>query len=163
MKRPLTLVPGLLVGFAMTLAAQPDTVPAGTNITVRTNESIDIRNASDGRVYTGVVDQDVRDREGDVVIPRGADAELIGRNIARDEVALDLESVNVGGRRYIVTAADESYSGSRKEGIGKNQRTAKYVGGGALLGTIIGAIAGGGKGAAIGASREERRALVDRC
>jgi len=38
-----------------------------------------------------------------------------------------------------------------KEGVGKNKRTAKYVGGGALAGTLIGAIAGGGKGAAIGA------------
>ena len=151
MNRPFTLVSGLLVGFAMTLAAQPDTIAVGTNITVRTNEGIDIRNASDGRVFTGVIDQDVRDRVGDVVIPRGANAELIGRNISRDEVALDLESVSVGGRRYIVTAADESYTGSQRDGVGKNQRTAKYVGGGALLGTIIGAIAGGGKGAAIGA------------
>ena len=157
MKRPFTLVTGLLMGFAITLAAQTDTVPAGTNITVRTNDSIDIRNASDGRVFTGVVDQDVRDRQGDVAIPRGANVELIGRNVGREEVALDLESVSVGGRRYIVTAGNESSSGSdtegrEKDGIGKNQRTAKYVGGGALLGTIIGAIAGGGKGAAIGAA-----------
>jgi hypothetical protein len=38
-----------------------------------------------------------------------------------------------------------------KDGIGKNKRTAEYIGGGAVLGTIIGAIAGGKKGAAIGA------------
>jgi outer membrane lipoprotein SlyB len=36
-------------------------------------------------------------------------------------------------------------------GIGKNRRTAEMVGGGAVLGTLLGAIAGGGKGAAIGA------------
>jgi hypothetical protein len=36
-------------------------------------------------------------------------------------------------------------------GIGKNKKTAEMVGGGALLGTVIGAVAGGGKGAAIGA------------
>lgn len=40
---------------------------------------------------------------------------------------------------------------SSNSGIGKNRRTAKYVGGGAALGTLLGAIAGGGKGAAIGA------------
>ena len=40
----------------------------------------------------------------------------------------------------------------QRDGIGKNKRTAEYIGGGALLGTIIGAIAGGGKGAAIGAA-----------
>lgn len=39
----------------------------------------------------------------------------------------------------------------RHAGIGKNGRTAKLVGGGAIFGTIIGALAGGGKGAAIGA------------
>ena len=38
-----------------------------------------------------------------------------------------------------------------EQGIGKNKRTAEYVGGGAVLGTLLGAIAGGGKGAAIGA------------
>ena len=37
------------------------------------------------------------------------------------------------------------------EGIGANRRTGKFVGGAALLGTIIGAVAGGAKGAAIGA------------
>jgi YmgG-like glycine-zipper protein len=42
-------------------------------------------------------------------------------------------------------------NGDRKEGLGKNERTGKYVGGGAVLGAIIGAITGGGKGAAIGA------------
>jgi hypothetical protein len=35
--------------------------------------------------------------------------------------------------------------------VGANKRTAKYAGGGAIIGSIIGAIAGGGKGAAIGA------------
>src|SRR5207244_7207406 len=39
------------------------------------------------------------------------------------------------------------------EGLGKNKRTAEMVGGGAVLGTLIGAIAGGGKGAAIGPQR----------
>ena len=47
--------------------------------------------------------------------------------------------------------AVEQHFATSKDGIGKNGRTGKYVGGGALLGTIIGAIAGGGKGAAIGA------------
>ncbi len=36
-------------------------------------------------------------------------------------------------------------------GLGANQRTAKYVGGGAAVGAVLGALLGGGKGAAIGA------------
>jgi hypothetical protein len=121
---------------------------------VRTNETIDARHPSDSRIYTGVVDRDVLDRNGRVVIPRGADAELIMRDAENDEIVVDLESVSVGGRRYAVTASSETLSseGQRKEGVGINERTGKYVGGGALIGSIIGAIAGGGKGAAIGAA-----------
>jgi outer membrane lipoprotein SlyB len=59
-----------------------------------------------------------------------------------------LRSVTIHGQRYYIPATNETRT---DQGIGKNKRTAKYVGGGALAGTILGAIAGGGKGAAIGA------------
>jgi hypothetical protein len=55
----------------------------------------------------------------------------------------------VNGRTYLVQSNSAAQTG--KEGVGKNKRTAKYVGGGAVAGTLIGALAGGGKGAAIGA------------
>jgi hypothetical protein len=126
-------------------------VPAGTTIVVRTNDAIDLSSTADGRIYTGVVDQDVRDTNGNVFIPRGADAELIVRDVGNDERAVDLESITARGRRYAVEAADTGGTREQKEGLGKNQRTGKYVGGGAAVGAIIGAIAGGGKGAAIGA------------
>jgi hypothetical protein len=135
--------------------AQTDRVPAGSEIVVRTNDAIDARHPSDGRIYTGVVDRDVTDRQGRVVIPRGSDAELIAREIDDREIVVDLESVNVNGRRYVVDAQEQSVTAEgaeRKEGVGANERTGKYVGGGALIGSIIGAIAGGGKGAAIGAA-----------
>jgi hypothetical protein len=45
----------------------------------------------------------------------------------------------------------EDVTAGNDKGIGKNKRTAQMVGGGAVLGTLLGAIAGGGKGAAIGA------------
>jgi hypothetical protein len=141
--------------FSAGLWAQTDRVPAGTQIMVRTNESIDANSPSDSRIYSGVVDRDVMDNSGRVVIPRGSDAELIMRNSSDDEIVLDLESVTVNGRRYSVDTSSETVASGaeeRKEGIGKNERTAKYVGGGAIIGSIIGAIAGGGKGAAIGAA-----------
>lgn len=142
----------MLIGCAAIAFAQADRVPAGTDITVRTNETIDLKDASDGRIYTGVVDRDVLDSSGRVAIPRGSNAELVVRNINSNERAVDLESITVGGNRYVVaaTGADQAV-GTAKEGVGKNKRTAKYVGGGAVIGSIIGAIAGGGKGAAIGA------------
>jgi hypothetical protein len=141
-------------GLTLALSAQSNTVPAGTQITVRTNESIDAKNSNDGRIYTAVVDQDVQDNSGRVVIPRGSNAELIVRNAGNREVALDIESINVNGQRYTVSTTDQTVNGSSnsKDGVGANKRTGKYVGGGAVIGSIIGAIAGGGKGAAIGAA-----------
>jgi outer membrane lipoprotein SlyB len=65
-------------------------------------------------------------------------------------LALDLRSVTVNGRTYLVdTGAVEQSSNT---GLGANRRTATMVGGGAALGTLVGAIAGGGRGAAIGAA-----------
>ncbi len=155
MKKPILAIPALLLGMAAGLPAQEynnDTLPVGTSISVRTNDSIDLHNSSDGRIFTGVIDQDVRDPNGNVAIPRGSNTELIVRNVNRNEMVLDLESISVNGRRYITSTSDDAVSGrGGKDGLGKNSRTGKYVGGGAILGTILGAIAGGGRGAAIGA------------
>jgi hypothetical protein len=140
---------GLLAVGTLALA-QIRTIGTGTNIEVRTNETIDARR-SDGQVFSGVVNQDVMDANGNVAIRRGASAELIVRRISDRELTLDLESINVNGERYAVTSEVTRQSGEQREGVGKNRRTAEFLGGGAALGAIIGAIAGGGKGAAIGA------------
>ena len=143
----------LLGLFALTTLAfaQAGTVGTGTIISVRTSERIDVKK-SDGRVFTGVVDQDVRDANDNVAIPRGSQVELTVKKLSKNDLVLDLESVAVGGQLYAVTADDAAIGNEQRDGIGKNKRTAEYIGGGALLGTIIGAIAGGGKGAAIGAA-----------
>jgi uncharacterized protein YcfJ len=65
------------------------------------------------------------------------------------DLALGLDSISVNGNTYRVITQDVQQQGN--SGLGKNKRTGEYVGGGAVLGTLIGAIAGGGKGAAIGA------------
>jgi hypothetical protein len=72
-----------------------------------------------------------------------------GGTTGSPELILDLNSVTVNGLNYLVSTADVSNKGN--SGIGKNKRTAEMVGGGAVLGTLLGAIAGGGKGAVIGA------------
>src|SRR5438105_3647026 len=61
---------------------------SGTQLTIRTSTPIDITTA-DGRVYTGVVDQDVYDRNGQLAIPRGATVELLARPGTSDEIRLD--------------------------------------------------------------------------
>jgi hypothetical protein len=131
-------------------------LPAGTEIAVMTNDTIDSKTANSGQTFSADVAQNVVDSAGRVVIPKGSPAELVIRNVnsggvtGTSEMALDLQSVKVGGHRYTISTEDVQQQGSA--GIGKNKRTAEMVGGGAVLGTLIGAIAGGGKGAAIGAA-----------
>jgi hypothetical protein len=127
----------------------------GTTVQVRTTQPIDTSNV-DGRVFTALVERDVRDADGRIAIPRGATAELITRRGPNSELYLDLESIDVNGQRYGVDATRHPVGNGgidvRNSGIGNNQDTIDHVGGGALLGTVIGAITGGAKGAAIGAA-----------
>jgi len=131
------------------------TLPAGSELAVRTNEAIDSTTATEGRSYSAVIDREVMDTSGKIAIPRGSDARLVilqlqeGGTTGSPNLVLDLESVSVNGQRYLVSTEDVERRSER--GIGKNRRTAEMVGGGAALGTLLGAIAGGGKGAAIGA------------
>ena len=144
----------ILLGlFAVTTLAfaQTGTIATGTRILVRTSEMIEARKSA-GRVFAGVVDKAVKDANGRVAIPRGSRVNLIVRKLPNSDLALDLESLTVNGRRYAVATDSIATGSGQKDGIGSNKRTAEYIGGGALLGTIIGAIAGGGKGAAIGAA-----------
>lgn len=128
--------------------------PAGTELVVRTVETIDSRNSGAEQVFSGIVEQAITNASGRVIVPDGSSAQLMIRQVSSGgttgspEMALDIQSLTVGGRRYLVSTTDMTLASGT--GIGKNKRTAEAVGGGAVLGTIIGAIAGGGKGAAIG-------------
>ena len=131
-------------------------VPSRTRVAVRNNEEIDSKTAAAGQRYSAVVVQSVSDTRGRVVIPHGSAATLVVRSVrdqgkveGQSELALDIESVSIGGRRYRVETTDIVEKG--KPGVGGNARTGKFVGGGAVLGTLLGAVAGGGRGAAIGA------------
>lgn len=131
-------------------------VPAGARLTVRNNEAIDSKTAAPGQTYSAVVVRNVVDTRGRVVIPDGSPATLVVRGArsqgelqGRSELALDIDSVSVRGRRYRVETTDVVQKG--REGVGTNKRTAKFLGGGTALGTLLGAVAGGGRGAAIGA------------
>ena len=130
-------------------------IEPGTSIPVRTTQAID-SSTQDGLVYTGVVDQDVLDKAGNVALPRGTTAELVVRRGDNNELVLDLDSVTANGQRYAVDATRHPVAKGgvdiKNSGIGNNEETLKHVGGGALLGTVIGAVVGGGKGAAIGAA-----------
>jgi hypothetical protein len=124
----------------------------GTEVAVRTNERIDSRDVVEGQTFSAQIEEDVRDTDGSVAIPRGSDVRLVTRRVeSNGDITLDVDSITVAGRRYRVSTADEELQ-NRRDGVGGNARTGQFVGGGAVLGAIIGAIAGGGKGAAIGAA-----------
>ena len=141
----------LWTNFASAQVQNGGVIDAGTTLVVRTNEDINATNAMDNRFFSGVVDQDVPNRRGSVAIPRGSEVQLVVKDISNGQVALDVDSVMVNGQIYGIETADTSIDTDRRDGIGANSRTGKYVGGGALIGAVIGAIVGGGKGAAIGA------------
>jgi hypothetical protein len=124
-------------------------LPEGSDIKVRTDTAIPAKPAS-GQAYTASVSNDITDKSGAVAIPRGSRAQLVATPTedGKDTV-LDLRSVTVNGRRYMISSAGTKQGSP--DGLGANKRTGKYVGGGAAVGAVLGALMGGGKGAAIGA------------
>jgi hypothetical protein len=144
------------------LLAQSE-IASGTQITVLADQAITADANAVGKIHPGTISADVVDKSGNVAIPRGSKAQLVvvkdeGQNVVtkavnKNAVTLGLQSVTVNGRRHLLNtdSSNSTTQQSGKSGVGMNKRTGIYVGGGALAGTLVGAIAGGGKGAAIGA------------
>jgi|HigsolmetaAR201D_1030396.scaffolds.fasta_scaffold05107_5 hypothetical protein len=136
-------------GPVYTQTAMSGMVPAGTQLVVRTNETISTQTATPGQAYSAEITRDVVDQTGQVIIPSGSPAELTVVQTGDNQLSLALRSVTVRGNTYaVVTPTVEQ---ERTGGLGWNRRTLAFVGGGAVLGTLIGAVAGGGTGAGIGA------------
>jgi outer membrane lipoprotein SlyB len=128
-------------------------VDAGTQLAIRLVDSIDSGVNNAGDTFRATLDSPVM-VDGEVVLPQGAsvvgriiDSKDAGRLAGRAEMALELQSISVGNRRYMIRTNQHTLQGGSQ-----TARTAKTVGSGAAIGAIIGAIAGGGKGAAIGAA-----------
>ena len=124
---------------------------AGTELVVLTVEMIDSRNSVADQVFSAIVEQDV-DSDARVVVPAGSSAQLIIRQVSSGgatgspEMALDIQSMTIAGRRYAVSTAEMILKSG--PGVGVNRRTAETTGE-AVRGTVIDAIAGA-KGAATG-------------
>lgn len=143
------LLPVLVLLASVGAWAQTRTLAEGTEIKVRTDTPIPAH-AQAGARYAATVSDDVPAASGGIAIPRGSRATLVAEPTSNGkDTALDLRSVTVGGKRYELTSAGNKSTGTGS--LGANKRTAKYVGGGAVIGTVLGALLGGGKGAAIGA------------
>lgn len=129
-------------------------VPAGTELVVRTVEMADSGAVTIGQTFAAIVEQRVTDAAGVVIVPVGASAQLVIRELTEGgamgspDMAIDVQSVTVDGRRYAISTTDLTVGSDT--GLGGNGRTVAAVGGGAVLGTLIGATLGGGRGAVVG-------------
>jgi len=133
-------------------AAPTFVIPAGTEVRVRLDRSLDTKRDPAGHGFdaTLVFPISVDDR---VVVPNGTpfqgrvvESKESGRLKGRAVIGLALVSFQLNGVTYhIETAADVRTSASHKK------RNLAFIGGGSGGGAAIGAIAGGGVGALIGA------------
>jgi len=131
---------------------QPIVIPAGTVITVKTQQALGSKTSQTGQTFLASLAQPVG-VGGKPAIPDGAtasgrvvSAKAKGKFKGEGELILALTSISVKGHTYDIQTAtlDSTVKG-------KGKRTAVTTAGGAGAGALIGGLAGGGKGAAIGA------------
>jgi hypothetical protein len=123
------------------------TAPAGTSVTIRTNETISSKGDEDGQHFSGVLERPVVSH-GTVVFERGTpvSGEVVSeKNKGTFKGAGELGVVLTAIGRVPVHTSE--YVLVNK---GRGKRTGAFIGGGGGLGALIGGIAGGGKGALIG-------------
>jgi hypothetical protein len=123
------------------------TVPAGTPVVVRLEQTVSAKNSNVGDSFSGVLAQSVV-VGGVSVIRSGAPVTGVvtaakgqGRFKGSGDLAIAIKRV---GEYEVSTTAYEAVS------KGKGKRTAGFIGGGGGGGALIGGLAGGGKGALFG-------------
>lgn len=134
-----------------TPAREPLTIPAGTPIIVRLQQSLSSASAAPGERFDAVIDQPVA--VGDkVVLPVGTPVtghvtvvRRSGRLHHPGKLGLALDTVNIGQQQIpLATASVVAHGHSHKK------RNLAWIGGAGGGGALIGALAAGGKGALIG-------------
>jgi hypothetical protein len=131
---------------------QPIVIPAGTILTITTNQALSSKSSQSGQTFLGSLVQPISVK-GRSALPTGSSvsgrvltAKAKGKFKGEGELDLTLTSIVVRGHTYQIQTS--VLSNTQK---GKGKRTAATTGGGAAGGALIGGLAGGGKGAAIGA------------
>ena len=127
-------------------------IPTGTTIRVRLNETLDTRRNRSGDRFTASLVEPVQE-EGRVLVPQGTVftghvtiSAPSGRLKGRAVMGLTLDSFAINGASYPVVTSKASRVSARHK-----KRNLVLIGGGSGLGALIGGLAGGGKGALIGA------------
>jgi len=128
------------------------TLPAGSDIPVRINQTLDSETTQSGTPFSGVVAREVV-ADGLVVIPVGASVKgtVVDAKDATHFKGSSILSIELTGLRRHGDSLSISTDPYTVEGKGRGANTAEKIGGGAAIGAVLGGIFGGGKGAAIGA------------
>jgi len=127
-------------------------VPAGTLLDVRLEETLDTKRNRPGDAFTATLTRPIV-LDGRTVIPRGTpftghltESKASGRFKGRALMSLSLDSFELNGRRHEIRTTHVG-----RESGGHKKRNWFLIGGGSGVGSAIGAIAGGPAGALIGA------------
>ena len=131
---------------------EPIVVPAGTALTVTTDQALSSKSSKAGQTFLATVAQPVT-VHGKTAIPKGSSvtgtvitAKEKGKIKGEGQLGIALTSVTIHGKNYPIQTGTLDNTAK-----GKGKRTAATTGGGAAGGALIGGLAGGGKGAGIGA------------
>lgn len=128
------------------------TLPVGTLIPVRVVEDLSSADATPDMGFHATLAEDI-DIGNMIAIPQGTP--VLGRVVdARDAahfrgsslLSLEITRIDLPGNHLPIVT--DTYD---KQGAARGKDAGEKIGGGAVLGTLIGALAGGGKGAAVGA------------
>ena len=127
-------------------------IPAGTNLTIRINQRISVKDSRAGDRFDGEVVEPVMQENNMVAIPKGVrvsgvvvESHRRGHFRGRSILELRLTYLTLNGTRYALDTRDLTRT---KKGKGK--RSAAFIGGGAGLGMLVGGVATGGVGLLVG-------------
>ena len=127
-------------------------IPAGSELAIRINQSINVKHTQPGSRFDGEVVDAWTDANGRVILPKGTPVEGVvdashrrGHFKGSSILQLRLTSLTLNGTQYPIETRDLTRT---KKGKGK--RSAAFIGGGTGLGMLIGGVASGGTGLLIG-------------
>jgi hypothetical protein len=133
---------------------QTVTIPAGTALHVRLNQTLSSANQENGDGFSSTLDEPlvvggyVIAEKGSRVDGRIVDVARSGRVSGRASLSIRLATLHTSDRQRVAILTEDFV----QEAKGSAGKDAARVGTGAVLGAALGAIFGGGKGAAIGAA-----------
>lgn len=116
------------------VTGEPNVIPIGTSIVVRSLDTVKTARAFRTTVYEGNVASDIVNQSGSVLVPKGSPVEMVVRSIpylgpggvGMTDLALDLRAITINGKRYRVETSATEKPGAG--GLRVNEHAAKPVG-----------------------------------